>query len=196
MKRRNYSRIYIILIVGLISYSMPSVAQLLKLNPRLSTITISGTTNVHDWKSNVGTIKGDLVVNSSKQIQSLQVDIPVTSIKSDEKLMDKKTYEAFDSDKNPTISFKLTEVNSLQIKDKDVNAIILGNLTMAGVSRKISIKTNGKNTKNGTYEFKGTVDLKMTDFKMKPPTALLGVMKVGDAVKLNFNVIFEGSQIE
>lgn len=37
-------------------------------------------------------------------------------------------------------------------------------------------------------EFKGNLDLKMTDFKMTPPVALLGTMKVGDKVKLTISV--------
>jgi len=35
----------------------------------------------------------------------------------------------------------------------------------------------------------------MTDFKMKPPTAMLGVMKVGDAITLKYDVTFEGAPI-
>jgi len=35
----------------------------------------------------------------------------------------------------------------------------------------------------------------MTDFKMKPPTAMLGVMKVGDAITLKFDINVEGAAI-
>jgi len=62
---------------------------------------------------------------------------------------------------------------------------------MAGSTRKISFKTSGKNTKPGAYEFKGNIALKMTDYKMKPPTAMLGVMKVGDAITLQYDINVE-----
>jgi len=32
----------------------------------------------------------------------------------------------------------------------------------------------------------------MTDFKMKPPTAMLGIMKVGDAITLKFSIVMVG----
>lgn len=198
MMKAQFSKLSLLLLVNVLLFTSNGVvAQTLKLNPKSSTITISGTTNVHDWKSKVTQMKGDLTVNSSKKIQSLSVDIPVISIKSEEKekLMDKKTYEAFNSDKNPTISFHLTEVNSMQISGDNITATITGNLTMAGFTKKITLKATGKNSKPGVYQFKGNVALKMTDFKMKPPTALLGVMKVGDGVTLTFDVSFEGSQI-
>jgi polyisoprenoid-binding protein YceI len=167
-------------------------AQSLKLNPKTFSMTIFGTTNVHNFQSKVTQASGELVANSSKQVQLLEVEIPVKSIKSNEKLMDKKTYEAFNEPKNPTIKFKMTEVNSLQVTGDDINVTVTGNLTMAGVTKKIVIKSTGKVLKAGTYEFKGSVALKMTDFGMKPPTAMLGVMKVGDAITLKYDVTFEG----
>jgi len=105
--------------------------------------------------------------------------------------MDNKTYEAFNDKKYPTITFQLVEVTSLQIKGDDINATVTGNLTMAGSTRRISFKTSGKNTKPGAYEFKGSIALKMTDYKMKPPTAMLGVMKVGDAITLKYDINVE-----
>ncbi|NDP19650.1 MAG: YceI family protein [Paludibacter sp.] len=199
MNKKQFSKLCMLILFNFLLLAGNYIeAQTLRLNPKTSTITISGTTNVHDWKSNVTQMKGDLTVNNSKKIQSMSVDIPVVSIKSEEKekLMDKKTYEAFNSEKNPTISFHLTEVNDMKINGTDINVTVTGNLTMGGTTKKIVLKSIGKNTKTGVYEFKGNVALKMTDFKMKPPTALLGIMKVGDTVTLNYDMNFEGSQID
>jgi len=169
-------------------------AQVLKINPKSFTMTIFGTTNVHDFKSKVTQAKGEAVVNANKELQSLVVEIPVRSIKSGEKLMDTKTYETFDVENNPNITFKLVEVNTSHIEGNQVSVTLTGNLTMAGVTRKISIKSNGSATKAGVYEFTGSVALKMTDFKMSPPTAMMGLMKVGDAITLKYDVSFENPQ--
>jgi hypothetical protein len=69
---------------------------------------------------------------------------------------------------------------------------LTGNLSFSGQTRKISIKTIGKITKSRDYQLKGSVPLKMTDYKMKPPTAMLGTMKTGDAVTVEFDVTFKG----
>ncbi|HLP05692.1 MAG TPA: YceI family protein [Paludibacter sp.] len=180
--------------VSLIALSTSvSNAQTFRLNPKTFSMVISGTTNVHDFETKVTQMSGELVINGSKQVQSMVVNVPVRSIKSNEKLMDTKTYETFNDEKYPNITFRMVEVNSLQVNGNDVSVVVTGNLTMAGVTRKITLKPVGKNIKPGAYQFKGSVDLKMSDFKMKPPTAMLGMMKVGDGIKLKYDVTFEGT---
>ena len=195
MFKNQFSKPLMLLVISFIFTAGCLQAQSLKVNSKTSTMTIYGTTNVHDFKSKVTLIKGELVVSSSKKIQSLNVEVPVRSIKSGEKGMDTKTYEAFNEGKFPTISFQLVDASSLQINGDDISVTVTGNLTMAGTTRKISFKTTGKNLKPGAYEFKGSIALKMTDFKMKPPTAMLGVMKVGDAITLKFDINVEGAAI-
>ena len=166
-------------------------AQVLKIVPKSSSITINGTSNLHDWKSKSEQVKGELVLTGNDQVKSFSLEIPVASIKSGERMMDSKTYEAFDSSKNPNIAFRLTDVSNLQIIGDKVDVVFNGNLTMAGATRKVAIKATGKNTKSGTYIFNGNVSLKMTDFQMKPPTALLGAIKVGDGIKLDFDITLQ-----
>lgn len=189
MKTYNLKFVLLISISMLITGSVAS--QVLKIAPKSSVITINGTSNLHDWKSKSETIKGELILAGENQVKSFSLDIPVKSIKSGEKLMDSKTYETFNADRHPNISFRLTDVSNLQINGNNVNVVFNGNLTMAGATKKIAIKATGKNIKAGTYTFNGSVNLKMTDFKMQPPTALLGTMKVGDGVKLAFDITLE-----
>ena len=175
----------------ILAASFTSNAQTLKINPKLSSITILGTTNVHDYETKVTQINAEVVLSGTNQVQSMVLSIPVKSIRSKEKLMDTKTYEAFNSETYPTISFKMTEVNSFQLTNTDVLVSVTGNLTMNGTTKKITLKPAGKVIKPGVYEFKGAMALKMTDFKMKPPTAMMGMMKVGDGITLKYSVVFE-----
>ena len=190
MKLTNY---YMLLMVSIILVGSTSAvnAQTLKINAQSSTMTILGTTNVHNFQSKVTQMSGDLVI-SGKKVQSLKVDVPVKSIKSNEKLMDTKTYEAFNAEKNPTITFQLIDAVIQKATAEDIDVVLTGNLTMAGVTKKVSFNTTGKALKPGTFQFTGSVALKMTDFKMKPPTAMLGMMKVGDAITLKFSIVLVG----
>ena len=190
MKLTNY---YMLLMVSIILVGSTSAvnAQTLKINAQSSTMTILGTTNVHNFQSKVTQMSGDLVI-SGKKVQSLKVDVPVKSIKSNEKLMDTKTYEAFNAEKNPTITFQLIDAVIQKATAEDIDVVLTGNLTMAGVTKKVSFNTTGKALKAGTFQFTGSVALKMTDFKMKPPTAMLGMMKVGDAITLKFSIVLVG----
>lgn len=166
-------------------------AQSLKLNPKFA-VTIYGTTNVHNFETKVTQLNSEITLDATGKLKSVAVTVPIKLIKSKEKLMDTKTYEAFNADKHPNIVFKMTDLQSVQITGADLVVSLLGNLTMNGVTKKIALKANGKVLKPGQYQLKGSVPLKMTDFGMKPPTAMMGMMKVGDAVTVKYDVILEG----
>jgi polyisoprenoid-binding protein YceI len=169
-----------------------SNAQIFEIIPQSALVSIHGTSSVHDWDMKVTKVNSEFGINASKQITTLSVKIPITSIKSGKGIMDGKTYDAFDAKKNPNIVFQLTEASSTKWSDKETEITVTGNLSMAGETRKISFKTLAKITKTGDYELKGTVPLKMTDYGMIPPTAFFGTMKTGDAVSIKFDVTFKG----
>jgi polyisoprenoid-binding protein YceI len=192
MKKINFLKF--ILALGIISMTQNGFSQVLKINSQKSSMTISGTTNVHNFKSKVTQISGEMTF-ADKQPKTMRIEIPVKSIVSDEKLMDKKTYEAFNEPKNPKIVFTMTDVTSMQINGNQATVKVVGNLTMAGVTKKVTLTSTGKKTKAGTYEFSGSTQIAFTDYGMKPPTAMLGVMKVGNIITLSYNVTFEGSDV-
>jgi len=195
MKTFHFSKLSVsALVITMLLTSFVVSAQTLKINPAKSSMTISGTTNVHNFTSKVSKISGELDF-SSNQPKTLTVEVPVRSIVSGEKLMDKKTYDTFKDQVNPTIVFKMTEVNSVVVNGNNVTASVTGNLSMGGSTKKITLKVNGNEVKPGVYTFSGSTQLKMSEFNMKAPTAMLGAMKVGDAVTLKYNVTFEGAPI-
>jgi polyisoprenoid-binding protein YceI len=182
-----------ILLISVI-FSIPSVvkAQTSPIISQSALINVHGTSNVHDWDMKPTKVTGELGVNSSKQISAIAIKIEVKSLKSGNGIMDGKTYDAFDYKKNPYITFLLTDASQAKLTENDTEITLTGNLTFYGQTRKISIKSICKITKSGDYQLKGSVPLKMTDFKMKPPTAMMGTMKTGDAVTVKFDVTFKG----
>ncbi|MBA4276201.1 MAG: hypothetical protein C0430_05500 [Flavobacterium sp.] len=193
MTKSQISRSFMILIVSIL-FSIPSVvkAQTFSIVPQTASINVHGTSNVHDWNMKPTKVTGELGLNSTKQISAITIKVEVKSLKSGNGIMDGKTYDAFDYKKNPYIVFQLTDASQAKLTENDTEVTLTGNLSFAGATRKISIKAIGKITKSGEYQLKGTVPLKMTDFKMSPPTAMLGTMKTGDAVTVKFDVTFKG----
>ncbi|NDP27321.1 MAG: YceI family protein [Flavobacterium sp.] len=191
MKKSQISRTFMILILSVI-FSIPSIitAQNFIVDPS-SSMTVFGTSNLHDWQSKTTKISGELGINSTKNINVLTIKVPVTSLKSGKGLMDQKTSDAFEAKKFPNIVFQLTDVVFTKLTEKDSEVTLTGNLTMHGESKKFSIKSIAKITKTGDYQFRGSVPLKMTEFKMKPPTALLGSIKTGDVVNVKYDVTFK-----
>lgn len=182
-----------LIVFAFVSAGITINAQTLKI--KSSTVTIAGTTNVHPYTTTSTQASGELIV-SNNTVTALNVNVPVKSIINGEKLMDKKTHEAFNEPKNPTINFKMSEVKSVSVNGSDINLTVNGTLSMAGASKAVTLEAKGKEVKPGTYTFTGSLPVKMSNYKMKAPTAMLGVMKVGDQVTVNYNVTFEGPAVQ
>jgi polyisoprenoid-binding protein YceI len=156
------------------------------------TITVHGTSTLHEWESKVQKAewRGGFTLEAGKNLnlQQVELKIPVTDIQSEHgKIMDTKTYEAFNSEKNPYIIFKMKSYTQ-KAASNDILLTVDGDLTMNGFTNAIRLSVVGKTLPGGDIQFIGSRNLKMTDYKMKPPTAMMGTIKVGDEVTLKFDL--------
>jgi polyisoprenoid-binding protein YceI len=152
-------------------------------------MTVQGTSTMHDWESVVEKLECKAYYkveqNALTDLKDAVVKIAVKSIKSPKgKMMDNKTYEAFNSEKNPIITFALL-TSKIQ---STTSAELKGNLTMAGVTKPVDLIVTYKILPNGDLLVTGSKKLKMSDFKMESPTAMMGTIKVGDDVTINFEL--------
>ena len=153
-----------------------------------SHIKVNGTSNLHDWTmlatnfsctANV-TLKADQL----QDISGLNFVLPVKNLKSKEDLMDTRAYKALNAEKFNQISFKLTDavVNAQQ---KSVKAT--GSLTISGVTNQVVIQAN-YTTSGDEILFKGSKSIKMSDFKIKAPSFMMGALKTGDEVVIDISL--------
>jgi polyisoprenoid-binding protein YceI len=155
---------------------------------------VSGTSTLHDWKSAITKVSFKGLVKSDEStitsIKDVEVTIPVSGIISTEgKSMDKKTYKAFHSDKNPLITYTFSEASVRKNVAGGMTIEASGKLTMAGVTLPETLTASVKRLSGGELELAISKKLKMTEFKMKPPTALLGTITSGDEIVLDFKLV-------
>lgn len=166
-----------------------------------SKIKIDGTSTVHDWTVETGIVGGFIEMDSNfpldpakasedlKVTPKVSVNVPVRSLKSGKKLMDEIMHDAMKVDKNQTIRYSLTEMKAQPRKAGDpLKFDAKGDLEVAGVKKPISFVVTMEPVSGNKLKSTGTVDLKMTDFGIKPPAPSvgLGLIKTGDEVKLTF----------
>ena len=156
-------------------------------------LAIKGTSNLHDWESPAKEVRASGVITFTagvlKSIQSLNVEIPVKTIKSTKgSIMDNKTYDALKADQFPNINYKLEKVTGLNPRNGIYDVNTSGYLTIAGATNRIDMYVQGKAGADGSITFNGSKKLKMTDYKIKPPTALMGTMTTGDEVEIVFQI--------
>jgi polyisoprenoid-binding protein YceI len=156
-------------------------------------LVVKGTSNLHAWQSKSNEVRANGTIHveagTLKAINSLYVEIPVKSIKSEKgSIMDGKTYDALKADNFPNISFKVDRINGINKSGDgfDVNAACT--LTIAGASRKIDMYVRAKVGADGSVTFSGSKKLLMTDYNIKPPTALMGTLTTGNEVEIAFQV--------
>lgn len=151
---------------------------------------IKGTSSLHDWESEMTKVefKGSLLKegNVVKTIPTAEVKVLVEGIKSTKgKIMDNKTKDAFKYEKNPYITFVLT--NAVVKTDGSVDAT--GNLTMAGATKAVKLVAKTKVLTTGDVQLTLSYKLKMTEYKMEQPTAMMGTITVGDEVTVLFDLV-------
>lgn len=154
----------------------------IKLNTEKSTLKITGTSSLHDWEMSVNEF--DVIgVITEAQVQNLKATIKAKSMESGKSIMDDKAYDAVKAYDFPEIIFS---AKTLQISGNTISG--KGNLSIGGESRPIDL--NAKIVKEGSeMQLQGKVPLKMSDFKITPPTAMFGTLKTGDDIVIHYDIL-------
>ncbi len=142
---------------------------------------VDGTSTVHDWTVNVERVTGTLFQNGSK-VDSVRITVPVSSMKSGKSGMDDKVYEALKSSRFPNIT-----IHARNIDLSSGSAVTQASVTIAGTTKVVPV-TVKRVVAGNVASYTGSVNLKMTDFRVAPPTAMLGAIKAGDAITLRFDL--------
>lgn len=184
---------YLLTVLILSVICTPIHAQTYKVDNQSSSLEILGTSTLHDWEIKAENLKGTAQVpyaDDEYAIESLQFEVLTESLKSGKNSMDNNTYEALKSDDFDKITYTLKEATILKKEGKTYEFDTKGSLTIAGFTKEISMPVKvAFNAANMTCI--GTITFKMTDFKVDPPTALLGTVKTGDEVTIKFNTIYK-----
>lgn len=159
-----------------------------------STMTITGTSSMHDWEEDVTEINGSVTasIESGKltNLSAFSLTVPVESIESGKSIMDNKTYDALKYEDHPNISFSLTEVTSINALGNKYVIKGNGQLQVAGVTKTINVMAAWGVNDKGQLLCKGGYTVDMLDYDMEPPVAMMGAMKVGEKVNVKFDLLF------
>jgi len=148
-----------------------------------SKMLIEGTSNLRDWGVEVPVIKGDATIDANS-VELFSFTIKVNEMKGTVSGMMEHVKKALKADANPEIRFSLAKPGKLENGKSKVEA----NITAAGKTKLFEIEGNVKKEGNA-YVITGSKAMKMTDFGIEPPKALLGTVKAADAINIKFEVI-------
>ena len=164
-----------------------------------SKLWIEGTSNLHGWSCKATTLEAaidldaatasQIAVAPPKSLKRVQVKVPVKSIKCGHGGMDDNLYKALKADDSPDISYIMATFDAAPGEAKDSFTLhTVGTLTIAGKENNLTMDVLATRMPDGSVKATGVVPIKMTDYGIKPPTAIFGRLKTGDEVKINFEL--------
>ena len=158
-------------------------------------VTINGTSNIHAYTASTTTVRlvrgefGAIASGSDPwsqvlnpgAIDAFEVAIPAATLTSPREGLDKNMHKALKIDQHADITFHVLRVEPLD----GGAAKVTGVLRIAGVERQVMLDVKTQRTTNG-LAVSGQTTLLMTDFGIKPPTAMLGMLKTDPKVTVAF----------
>jgi polyisoprenoid-binding protein YceI len=176
-----------------------STRALLDVQPE-SQLWIAGTSTVRSFQCQAATFDARIesagtgavaaVLGGEKAVSSVLVTVPVEKLDCRNSTMNEHMRKAIKAAQFPTIVFRVTTYDLAKSND-GVAVTLNGTLTLGGVEKPITINALAKPGDNGTLVVSGSREVRMTEFGLKPPTLMLGTLKVDERIKVGFDVILK-----
>jgi polyisoprenoid-binding protein YceI len=162
-----------------------------------ATITIAGTSNIHDYTASTTEARVTRVqlgsgvageafwdeVQKPGGLATFEVSIAAASLKSSKEGLDKNMHKALKVKEHQEITF------SLKRMDGAPDALTaFGTLRIAGVEREVALPLKTAR-KGANLAVTGEIDVLMTDYGIAPPKAMLGMIKTDPKIKITFAIL-------
>jgi polyisoprenoid-binding protein YceI len=160
-------------------------------------VSIAGTSNIHEYTASTTKVRVTQVrlapsvtgaalwteIVKPGAIEAFEIAIPAATLTSPKDGLDKNMHKALKVEQFPDITFKLARLEGAPGSLRGV-----GTLRIAGVEREVVLALTTEQRDN-TLTVKGRLPLLMTDYGIKPPTALLGMLKTDPKVTVTFETV-------
>lgn len=166
-----------------------------------SKLSVEGTSTVRDWKCDAATIEatvtgaGAAATAPAKEVgaaaKRAQLTIPVAQLDCHNGTMNEHMRKALKANDHKAIEYRIATWELTPRGDDSASVKTSGTLVMAGAEKPITVDLAAKRGTAGSWELTGSKTLKMTEWGIKPPSLMLGTMKVRDPVTIRFELVMK-----
>lgn len=188
----NFIRTTAIALLVAMTFTQVAIAQETKVNNSNSSLTIFGTSNIHDWDMKAEKLSGVATFKMEdgklSGIDKLNFLVEVEGLKSGKSGMDKNAYKALNTKSHKNVTYTLSRVNKVTETGNNTYTLeTTGNLKVAGETKQVPIKFTAKTSGNSVV-LSGKMNMNMTHYKVDPPKALMGTVRTGEELTIDFTV--------
>ncbi len=169
-----------------------------------SWLTLSGTTNVNAFECRSGGAKttGNLTVEAvfyddRIALSDAVILVDISSFDCRNPLINRDMQRAMGGDNGSVIEIRVVEVGLHQdMENKDNGKITVNTcITINGITNRKELDVRWSREHDTGFRFEGSADLLMSRFGIDPPSPALGLVKVDDRIKIDFNYIVRPDMI-
>ena len=165
-----------------------------------SILNLTGKTNVNsfdcEWRDRFS--KASVLMTCTEGGNVMLFDkasilLRTTSLDCNNEIMNEHLRQTMKSDQYPfiAVSIETVKITGGSLKNIGESAMLKAEalFTITNVRRKVILDVRAHRESENQFRFTSTTLIKMTDYGIEPPTALLGLIKVRDTISLNFDLI-------
>ncbi len=150
-----------------------------------SSIWVDGTSNKSDWTVYAPVWSADLAVDEGIPT-GINLTVDVAAMESRKStIMDRLMHRTFNAPSHPEITFTSSSFSPLAPD----SLLVTGDLTMAGQTQRVDVRVHADSSASTYVVWSGRTAVKMTDYGMRPPTAMFGALHTADDVVVRFRLI-------
>lgn len=195
---RLYIKFMLVLMLGLFIGNVNS--QVVYTPEPDSRLWIEGRSNVNQFECRADSYSGDATIydegNVNEQTE-MNLEIEVAGFDCGRDRMNRDFRNALKASSFPKIIFRFGEVLNMQPLADDDNTIrfnVMGYLTVAGVTQQITFDMLGYFLSDERIRAVGSKQIKMTDYEVEPPSAMLGLVKAENELTVHFDLLASRDQ--
>lgn len=161
----------------------------------VSRLWFDGTSSLRSWSCSADRIDATLnspddaiasTLDGKKVAGTVQVDFPVNKLECKNGTMNEHMGKALKAKEFTNIRFTMESYDVS--KGSAVTGTLQGTLELSGKTLPITVPVTFGTAADGGLRVTGKVPVKMTDWAVKPPTLMMGTIKVGPVVTVNFDL--------
>jgi hypothetical protein len=168
-----------------------------------STLEVNGKTNINSFCCNSkerfpsGQLSYQIENGSAvMQFENATLNIQISKLDCGAKAINKDLNKALQADQYPNITIDLKEAfnlecNDLSDCDRWIDFETNSDITIVCTSKSVNIPVKVKKVDEQRFQISGGTNIKLCDFGVEAPTALLGLIKVKDRLEIKFDLLID-----